>query len=40
MWVGRTIHMLRPDRDGFKMVRKKVLLINNAEAIPTLSFLV
>lgn len=40
LWSGRTIHKLRPDGRGFRMAFKKVLLVNNVDAIPTLSFLI
>jgi 3-phenylpropionate/cinnamic acid dioxygenase small subunit len=40
LWSGRTIHKLRPDGRGFMMAFKKVLLVNNVGAIPTLSFLI
>jgi 3-phenylpropionate/cinnamic acid dioxygenase small subunit len=39
-FAGRTIHRLRPDADGLKMVSKKVLLVNNDEVIDNLTFLV
>lgn len=39
-FAGRTIHRLRPDRDGLKMVSKKVLLLNNDEVIDNLTFLI
>jgi 3-phenylpropionate/cinnamic acid dioxygenase small subunit len=39
-FAGRTIHTLRPDGESFKMVRKKVLLLNNDEVIDNLTFLV
>lgn len=38
--AGRTIHTLRPDRDSFKIVSKKVELLNNDEVIDNLSFLI
>lgn len=37
---GRTIHHLRPDGNSFKIVSKKVLLVNNDEVIDNLSFLI
>jgi benzoate/toluate 1,2-dioxygenase subunit beta len=40
LWSGRTVHKLRPDGRGFKMAYKKVILVNNVGAIPTLSFLI
>lgn len=39
-FAGRTIHRLRPDGDGLKMVSKKVLLLNNDEVIDNLTFLI
>lgn len=39
-FAGRTIHTLRPDNESFKIVRKKVLLVNNDEVIDNLTFLV
>lgn len=39
-FAARTIHRLRPDREGFKMVSKKVLLLNNDEVIDNLTFLI
>lgn len=40
IFVGRTIHKLRPDRDSFKILLKKVLLVNSDEFIDNLTFLV
>jgi benzoate/toluate 1,2-dioxygenase subunit beta len=40
-WAGRTIHRLRPrEGGGFEMSQKKVMLVNNYDAIPTMSFLI
>jgi benzoate/toluate 1,2-dioxygenase beta subunit len=40
-WAGRTVHKLRPDENGgFKMVQKKVMLVNNYGEIPTMAFLI
>jgi 3-phenylpropionate/cinnamic acid dioxygenase small subunit len=39
-FAGRTIHTLRPENGTFKIVRKKVLLVNNDEVIDNLTFLV
>ena len=39
-FAGRTFHHLRPDGDSFKMVSKKVLLVNNDEVIDNLTFLI
>ncbi len=40
LFAGRTIHRLRPHENGFKLVSKKVLLINNDEPIDNLTFLI
>ena len=39
-WVGRTTHRLRRVGGELKMCRKKVVLVNAAEPLPNLSFLV
>jgi len=39
-WAGRTQHTLRRGNAGFALVRKKVMLVNNSDALPTLSFLI
>ena len=39
-FAGRTFHHLRPAGDSFKMVSKKVLLVNNDEVIDNLTFLI
>ena len=39
-WVGRTTHRLRRVDDELKMCRKKVVLVNAAEPLPNLSFLI
>jgi len=39
-WAGRTQHTLRHENGGFALVRKKVMLVNNSDALPTLSFLI
>jgi 3-phenylpropionate/cinnamic acid dioxygenase small subunit len=39
-WVGRTTHRLRPLDGALKMSRKTVVLINAAEPLPNLSFLI
>jgi 3-phenylpropionate/cinnamic acid dioxygenase small subunit len=39
-WVGRTTHRLRLADGALKMSRKKVVLINAAEPLPNLSFLI
>lgn len=38
-WAGRSEYRLRPGHDGFRMVGKKVVLIDNDRALNTLSFL-
>ena len=40
LFAGRTTHRLRPDQGAFKMLSKKVLLINNDEPIDNLTFLI
>jgi 3-phenylpropionate/cinnamic acid dioxygenase small subunit len=40
LFAGRTIHRLRPHDGGFKLVSKKVLLVNNDEPIDNLTFLI
>lgn len=40
VFAGRTIHRLRPYAGSFKLVFKKVLLVNNDESIDTLNFLI
>jgi len=40
IFAGRTIHRLRPYNGSLKMVSKKVLLVNNAEYIDNLTFLI
>ena len=39
-WVGRTTHRLRRVGGELKMSRKKVVLVNAAEPLPNLSFLI
>ncbi len=39
-WVGRTTHRLRRVDGELKMCRKKVVLVNAAEPLPNLSFLI
>ena len=39
-WVGRTTHRLRQVDGALRMSRKKVVLINAAEPLPNLSFLI
>ncbi len=40
IFAGRTLHRLRPYADSFKLVSKKVLLVNNNEYIDNLTFLI
>jgi benzoate/toluate 1,2-dioxygenase subunit beta len=40
LWAGRSIHTLQRHPDGFKIARKKVLLINNDQEMPLLQFLI
>jgi len=40
IFAGRTIHRLRPYNGSFKLVAKKVLLVNNDEPIDNLTFLI
>ena len=39
-WVGRATHRLRRVDGELKMSRKKVVLINAAEPLPNLAFLI
>ena len=39
-WVGRTTHRLRPVDGELRMCLKKVVLVNAAEPLPNLSFLI
>lgn len=39
-WAGRTIHGLRQENGELKLARKKVMLVNNADALPTMTFLI
>jgi benzoate/toluate 1,2-dioxygenase subunit beta len=40
LWAGSTIHKLVPNGDSFRIKSKKVLLLNNNEALPNLMFLI
>ena len=40
IFAGRSIHRLRPYTGSFKLVSKKVLLVNNNEPIDNLTFLI
>jgi 3-phenylpropionate/cinnamic acid dioxygenase small subunit len=40
VWAARNEYVLRREKDGLRMARKKVSLVNNDKALFTLSFLV
>ncbi len=40
IWCGQSVYKLRRENGSFKMVLKKVMLVDNAEPIPTLAFLI
>ena len=40
IWAGRSIHRLRRESAGFKIVQKKVMLINADQEMPLLQFLI
>jgi 3-phenylpropionate/cinnamic acid dioxygenase small subunit len=40
IWFGKCVYRLRNDPDGFRIRSKKVMLLNNDEAMPNLTFLV
>jgi 3-phenylpropionate/cinnamic acid dioxygenase small subunit len=40
LWAGSTTHKLVPNGTGFKIKYKKVVLLNNNEALPNLLFLI
>ncbi len=40
IWFGKCIHRLQNDPAGFRIRSKKVMLLNNDEAMPNLTFLV
>ncbi|APA98093.1 aromatic-ring-hydroxylating dioxygenase subunit beta [Nocardia seriolae] len=39
-WAGRVTYVIRWEQGELKLARKTVLLVNSAEAIPTLGFLI
>lgn len=39
-WAGTTTYKLRTTQDGFKLVTKKVVLVNAADAIANMAFLI
>jgi len=40
VFAGRSIHRLRPHQGSFRLVSKKVMLVNNDEPIDNLTFLI
>ena len=40
LWAGRTTHKLRIEADGFRMVMKKIELVNRDDPIGNLAFLI
>lgn len=40
IWLGKTLHTLTQTKDGFLIRSKKVMLLNNDDAMPNLTFLV
>lgn len=40
LWCGRSIHRLRREGGALKMARKTVLLVNRAQPMPVLQFLI
>jgi 3-phenylpropionate/cinnamic acid dioxygenase small subunit len=40
LWIGRTLHRLRPVGTSFRIARKTVLLINSAHETPLLQFII
>lgn len=40
LWAARNEYVLRKGEDGFRMVLKKVILVNNAEPLYNLAFLI
>ena len=40
LWAGRTTHRLRRVEGELRMSHKKVVLVNAAEPLPNLSFLI
>jgi 3-phenylpropionate/cinnamic acid dioxygenase small subunit len=40
LWIGRTEYQLVHTSDGYRMSRKKILLINSDQEIPLLQFLI
>ena len=40
LWAGRTTYRLRSVSGEIRLVYKKVMLVNNTEALPTMAFLI
>lgn len=40
VWAGTTVHVLIADGENFRIKSKKVLLLNNNEALPNMLFLI
>ena len=40
LWAGRTTYRLRVVDDKIRLAYKKVVLVNNTEALPTMAFLI
>jgi len=40
LWAGRTTYRLRRTEDGIRLAYKKVVLVNSADALPTMAFLI
>lgn len=40
IWFGKCVYLLQDTPEGFRIRRKKVMLLNNDEAMPNLTFLV
>lgn len=40
IWFGKCLYWLKNEPNGFRIHRKKVMLLNNDEAMPNLTFLV
>jgi 3-phenylpropionate/cinnamic acid dioxygenase small subunit len=40
VWIGRSLHTLRPRADDFRIKQKKVFLLNNASPLGNLQFLI
>ncbi len=40
VWFGKSVYRLKNEPNGFRIISKKVMLLNNDEAMPNLTFLV